>query len=364
MPSISFAPMSGPRLRHDLDAIPAYKAGQPARVIPGVSPHKLSSNEIPFPPLPSVLAAAEHALGDMHRYPDFSSSTLVRALAERFSVPASDIAVATGSVGLAHQVVQIAAGAGDSVMFGWRSFESYPIVTQIAGATRQAIDLDAADRYDLDAMLAAINDTTRVIFVCNPNNPTGTAVDRDALDRFVNAVPSDILVIIDEAYREFVDPDRIPDGLDYYRQYENIAVLRTFSKAYGLAALRVGFCIAHEPVAEALRKVQVPFGVSSVAEAASVAALEVEDELLARVRHIVAERERVLAGLRAMGLHPSESEANFVWLRLGERTMDFATACEDSGLAVRPFPGEGVRISIGLEEANDRFLDVAQRWSA
>ena len=356
--------MSGPRLRHDLDAIPAYKAGQPARVIPGVSPHKLSSNEIPFPPLPSVLAAAEDALGDMHRYPDFSSSTLVRALAERFSVPVTDIAVATGSVGLAQQVVQIAAGAGDSVMFGWRSFESYPIVTQIAGANRQAIALDAADRYDLDAMLAAIDDTTRVIFVCNPNNPTGTAVDRDALDRFVNAVPSDILVVIDEAYREFVDPERIPDGLDYYRRFDNVAVLRTFSKAYGLAALRVGFCIAHEPVAEALRKVQVPFGVSSVAEAAAIAALKVEDELMERCRHIVAERERVIAGLTSLGLQPSESEANFIWLRLGEGTMAFATACEDAGLAVRPFAGEGVRVSIGIEEANDRFLNVVERWRA
>lgn len=356
--------MSGPRLRPDLEAIPAYKAGQPARVIPGVEPHKLSSNEVPFPPWPSVMAAAERALGDMHRYPDFSSRALIGALSERFTVPASDIAVATGSVGLAQQLVQIAAGAGDSVMFGWRSFESYPIVTQIAGASRQAIALDAADRYDLNAMRAAIDDTTRLIFVCNPNNPTGTAVHRAALDRFIETVPSDILVVIDEAYREFVDTERIPDGLDYYRQHENIAVLRTFSKAYGLAALRVGFCIAHEPVAEALRKVQVPFGVSSIAEAAAVAALEVEDELLVRVRHIVAERERVLAGLTAMGLHPSESEANFVWLRLGERTMDFATACEDSGLAVRPFPGEGVRVSIGLEEANNRFLDVAERWSA
>jgi len=356
--------MSGPRLRHDLDAIPAYKAGQPARVIPGVSPHKLSSNEIPFPALPSVLAAAEDALGDMHRYPDFASSTLVRALAQRFSVPVSDIAVATGSVGLAQQLVQIAAGAGDSVMFGWRSFESYPIVTQIAGANRQAIALDAADRYDLDAMLSAIDNTTRLIFVCNPNNPTGTAVDRDALERFVNAVPSDILVVIDEAYREFVDPERIPDGLDFYRRFDNVAVLRTFSKAYGLAALRVGFCIAHEPVAEALRKVQVPFGVSSVAEAAAVAALKVEDELLERCRHIVAERERVISRLEACGLQPSESEANFIWLRLGERTMDFATACEDAGLAVRPFAGEGVRVSIGVEEANDRFLNVVERWRA
>jgi histidinol-phosphate aminotransferase len=171
-------------------------------------------------------------------------------------------------------------------------------------------------------------------------------------------------VVIDEAYREFVDADRIPDGLNYYRQYENVAVLRTFSKAYGLAALRVGFCVAHEPVAEALRKVQVPFGVSTIAQAAAIASLAAEDELLARCAAIAEQRREMEQGLREAGLSPAESEANFLWLRLGDDTESFAAMCGEEGLSVRPFAGEGVRITVGEPEANARLLQVAAAWQA
>jgi len=355
---------SGPRLRSILDAIPAYKAGQPARVLEGVTSHKLSSNENPFEPLPQIVQAAATAAASMQLYPDFASTQLVEALAQRFSVPASHIAVATGSVALTAQLVNITSEPGDSVMFAWRSFESYPIVTMIGGATPVRIPLDSNDRHDLDAMLAAIDSTTRLIFVCNPNNPTGTAVGKAALAAFLEKVPADVLVVIDEAYREFVDPGTIPDGLDFYREYANVAVLRTFSKAYGLAGLRVGFCIAHEPVAEALRKVQIPFGVSSVAQAAGIAALvpDVEEAALARCEILVSERNRVRDDLATAGFSPSESEANFVWLRLGEHTSAFAEACESAGVAVRPFTGEGVRVSVGLPQANDQFLAIAKTW--
>jgi histidinol-phosphate aminotransferase len=213
-------------------------------------------------------------------------------------------------------------------------------------------------------MLAAVDDTTRLILVCNPNNPTGTAVGRGMLDDFLAGVPRDVLVVLDEAYTEFVDPARIPDGLDYYRDMENVAVLRTFSKAYGLAGLRVGYCVAHEAVSEALRKVQVPFGVSTLAQVAAIASLDAQEELLGRVGRIVGERDRVVAGLVEAGLHPAESEANFVWLRLGERTMDFAAACDRVGLAVRPFAGEGVRITVGEPEANARLVRLAADWAA
>jgi len=350
------------RLRSALDSLPAYKAGRPARVVEGVTSYKLSSNENHHLPLPSVLRAAEQALGDLHRYPDFASTALVEAIAAHVDVPSDHVAVGTGSVGLLQQLVQITSEPGTGVVFAWRSFEAYPIVTQIAGATAQVVPLDADDRHDLDAMLAAIDETTRIVLVCNPNNPTSTAVDRESLGRFVAAVPSDILVVVDEAYVEFVDRTRIPDGLDFYRQRENVAVLRTFSKAYGLAALRVGYCIAHEPVAEALRKVQVPFGVSTIAQAAAIASLAAEDELFERVQQIAAERDRVIAGLRAAGFMPAESEANFVWLRLGDTTVDFAEHCTEQGLSVRPFAGEGVRITVGEPEANDRLLDVAGAW--
>ncbi len=356
--------MTGPRLRAALDGIPAYKAGQAPTLKVGVTAHKLSSNENPFEPLPSVLRATELALAEMHRYPDYGSSALVAAIADRFEVPKTDIAVGTGSVGLLQQLIQITSGPGDGVLFGWRSFEAYPIVTQIAGATAQAVPLDADDRHDLVAMLAAIDDSTRIVLICNPNNPTGTAVGREAIATFLAAAPKDVLVVIDEAYCEFVDPHLIPDGLDFYRAYDNVAVLRTFSKAYGLAALRVGYCIAREPVAEALRKVQVPFGVSSIAQAAAVASLAAEGELLERVRHLVVERTRVMQGLRDAGFAPAESEANFVWLRLGEHTMSFAAACDAVGLSVRPFAGEGVRITIGEVQANSRFLEMATDWLA
>jgi histidinol-phosphate aminotransferase len=262
------------------------------------------------------------------------------------------------------QLVQITSGPGDGVLFAWRSFEAYPIMTQIAGATAQMVPLDADDRHDLPAMLAAIDDTTRLVLVCNPNNPTSTAVGRAALEAFVDAVPSDVLVVIDEAYREFVDPDEVPDGLDFYRERENVAVLRTFSKAYGLAGLRVGFCVAHDAVTEAMRKVQVPFGVSTLAQVAAIASLEHEDELIDRVRSIVEQRGYLEAGLQAAGLEPADSEANFLWLRLGEDTPSFAAACDEAGLSVRPFNEEGVRITVGEPEANTRLLDVAAEWAA
>jgi histidinol-phosphate aminotransferase len=329
-----------------------------------VTSYKLSSNENPFPPLPEIVQAATTAANSMQLYPDFASTALVDALAQRFDVPASHIAVATGSVALTQQLVNITSEPGDSVMFAWRSFESYPIVTMIGGATPVRVPLDANDRHDLDAMLEAIDSTTRLIFVCNPNNPTGTAVGEKPLAGFLSKVPSDVLVVIDEAYREFVDPGTIPDGLDFYREYANVAVLRTFSKAYGLAGLRVGFCIAHEPVAEALRKVQIPFGVSSIAQAAGIAALvsEVEQAAFTRCETLVLERNRVRDALAAAGFSPSESEANFVWLRLGEKTSAFAEACEGAGVAVRPFAGEGVRVSVGLPQANDQFISTAKIW--
>lgn len=353
-----------PTLRSTLEGIPAYKAGKPPVVVPGVTSYKLASNENHHDPLPSVVTAINDCLAEIHRYPDYASVALRQAIADRFDVPTSHVSVGTGSVGILQQLVQITAGPGDGVLFGWRSFEAYPIMTQIAGATAQRVPLDATATHDLDAMLAAIDDTTRLVLVCNPNNPTGTVVGAQALRDFVAAVPSRILVVIDEAYTEFVDPSSTADGLELYREYSNVAVLRTFSKAYGLAALRVGFCIAHERVSEALAKVQVPFGVSTPAQVAAIASLAAEAELLARVDVIVSERHRMAEALASLGLHPAVSEANFVWLSLGEQTMDFAGACELEGITVRPFDGEGVRITIGEPAANDRLLEIAAAWAA
>lgn len=352
---------TSPRLRAELEGIPTYKPGKPAAA-GGPAAYKLSSNENPYPPLPGVLESVTAAAASFNRYPDMACSGLMRELSERFGVPQSHLSTGTGSVGVAQQLLQATSGPGDEVIYAWRSFEAYPIITQISGATSVQVPLTPGDVHDLDAMADAITDRTRLIFVCNPNNPTGTVVRRAELERFLDRVPADVLVVLDEAYREFNRDVQVPDGTELYRERPNVCVLRTFSKAYGLAGLRVGFAIAHEPVAAALRKTAVPFGVSQLAQEAAIASLRAEDELIGRVGSLVCERTRVLDALRAQGWKVPDSQANFVWLRLGERTVDFAAACEQAGVVVRPFPGEGVRVTIGETEANDIFVKVAEAF--
>jgi histidinol-phosphate aminotransferase len=350
-----------PRLRPALDGIPTYRPGRPAAARDGSPAYKLSSNENPYPPLPSVLAAVRAGAETFNRYPDMFATGLTAAIADRFGVPVTHVATGTGSVGVLQQVVQSTATEGDEVVYAWRSFEAYPIVVQVSGATSVRVPLLADEHHDLDAMAETVTDRTRLILVCSPNNPTGTAVRRAELERFLDRVPPHVLVVIDEAYREFVRDAEVPDAIDVYRDRPNVAVLRTFSKAYGLAGLRVGFAVAHEPVADALRKTAVPFGVSGLAQTAAVASLAAEAELLERVEALVAERTRVQDALREQGWSTvPASEANFVWLRLGERTDEFAAACEEAGVVVRPFSGEGARVSIGEPEANELFLRVAK----
>ncbi|MEV6438854.1 histidinol-phosphate transaminase [Streptomyces anulatus] len=354
---------TSPKLRAELDGVPAYVPGKPAAA-GGPVAYKLSSNENPYPPLPGVLESVLAAAGNFNRYPDMACTGLMNELADRFGVPLAHLATGTGSVGVAQQLLQATSGPGDEVIYAWRSFEAYPIITQVSGATSVKVPLTDGEVHDLDAMAEAITDRTRLIFVCNPNNPTGTVVRRAELERFLDRVPSDVLVVLDEAYKEFIRDADVPDGIEIYRDRPNVAVLRTFSKAYGLAGLRVGFAVAHEPVAAALRKTAVPFGVSQLAQDAAVASLRAEDELLGRVGSLVAERTRVSAELVRQGWTVPESHANFVWLRLGERTLDFAGACERAGAVVRPFKGEGVRVSIGENEGNDLFLKAAEAFRA
>jgi histidinol-phosphate aminotransferase len=354
--------MTTPKLRAELDGIPTYKPGRPPAADEGGPAFKLSSNENPYPPLPGVLEAATAAATSFNRYPDMACAALTAALAERFGVPAEHVATGTGSVGVAQQLLQATSGPGDEVLYAWRSFEAYPIITRISGAAAVTVPLDADERHDLDAMAGAVTARTRLIFVCNPNNPTGTVVRRAALERFLDRVPGDVLVVLDEAYREFITDPEVPDGIDVYRDRPNVAVLRTFSKAYGLAGLRVGFAVAHEPVAAALRKTAVPFGVSQLAQDAAIASLRAEPALLERVAALVAERTRVVEALAGQGWRVPETQANFVWLRLGERTADFAAAAERAGVTVRPFAGEGVRITVAETEANDLLLRTAEAF--
>lgn len=355
-------PTNDVRLRATLAGVPGYKPGKPAAERTDVTTYKISSNENPYPPLPSVLKVVQDAAASMNRYPDMAVSGLTLKLSETLGVPPEHIATGTGSVGVLGQLLAITCEPGDEVVYAWRSFEAYPIVVALAGANSVQVPLDADSRHDLDAMAAAITDKTRLVLVCTPNNPTGPVVHADELEAFLAKVPSDVLVVIDEAYLEFGRDDRVADALEVYRKHANVAVLRTFSKAYGLAGLRVGYAVAHEPVAGALRKAAVPFGVSSLAQQAAIASLEAFDELSERVETLVGERVRVLAALRGQGWDVPDSEANFIWLPLGEDTADFAKAADEAGLVVRPFAGEGARCTIAETEANDRLIEVAQAF--
>lgn len=354
--------MSRPRLRAALDRLPAYTAGQPPAAAAGLTPFKMSSNENPAGPLPSVLEAISRAASGANRYPDLMSTTLAGALAARYGVPQDHIALGTGSVGLLQQVVQITSEPGDDVVFAWRSFEAYPIMTTIVGANAVQVPLRPDQTHDLEAMARAITPRTHCIFVCTPNNPTGTVAAQSEVDSFLDQVPDDVLVVIDEAYVEYVRDDQAVRGLDTYRDRENVMVLRTFSKAYGLAGLRVGMAVAHPRVAAALRKVQVPFGVSGIAQAAALACLDAEDELLARVDETVRQRQVVEAALAEQGWRLPPSQGNFVWLPLGERVPEFAAACEAVNLAVRAYGLDGVRVTVGEPEADARILEITRAF--
>jgi histidinol-phosphate aminotransferase len=348
---------ASPRFRRILDRIPAY---QPGRAPAGTASrsHKLSSNECPYGPLPSVIEAIAQEAQSVNRYPDNAAHALTEAIAERYGVPAQHVAVGAGSVGVTQQILEAVGEPGAEVLYAWRSFEAYPILADLAGATSVRVPL-RDETHDLAAMADAITPRTRLIFVCNPNNPTGTVVHTVGLDAFLDRVPADCLVVIDEAYREYIRDDAVPDGVGLYRYRPNVAVLRTFSKAYGLAGLRVGFMIADEPVARAVRATMLPFTVNRIGQAAAIASLAAEEELLERVELTVKERTRVREALIAEGWDVPPTEANFVWLRLGDRTPEFAAACQAAGIAVRAFAPEGARISIGDPESNDAFLDVA-----
>jgi histidinol-phosphate aminotransferase len=358
IPSTSVAP----RLRANMAGVPAYVAGKPAVAREGLEVFKLSSNENPFPPLPSVLTAITRAAASVNRYPDPAATVMLAAVGERWGVEVESLAAATGSVRLLAQLAEITCAPGDEVVYAWRAFESYPIVAAISDAVPVEVPLTADARHDLPAMLAAITERTRLVILCSPNNPTGPALRRDELTEFLSQVPADVVVVLDEAYREFVDDPQVPDGVDVFRAHPNVVVLRTFSKAYGLAGLRIGVAVAHPDVAATLRRSSTPFGVSGIAQAAVVASLQTaaEAELMERVAALVAERNRVVTGLRAQGWDVPDAQGNFLWLPVGEATAEMTDAFAAEGLVVRGFAGAGIRVTVAETAANDRFLEVAE----
>jgi histidinol-phosphate aminotransferase len=330
----------------------------------------LASNESPFGPLPSVAQAIARAAARANRYPDPGCAELIARLASRYAVDAAQIVLGAGSAALCLQLVQTACPGGDgAVAFNWRSFEAYPLFADIARAGQQRAPLGENHAPDLGALADAITPNTRLVFVCTPNNPTGVAVRDADLNAFLNATPPGVLVVLDEAYREFVDDDA-PDGVETAKRWwnrgrGNVAVLRTFYKAYGLAGLRVGYLIASAPVADAVRGAAAPFSVNALAQAAALASLtpDADEELAERRRAIVHERHRVRDALIAAHFELPPSQANFVWLPIGGRTTRFTEHCLQHGVAVKAFPGDGVRVTIGSRSENDAFLAAATEFA-
>ena len=335
-------------IRPDLEAIPAY--------VPGVRDEraiKLSSNECAEGPLPPVLDAMREALSEINRYPDIGALKLRTALGEHLGVDAEQVALGAGSSALCQQLVSIAAQPGDEVVFPWRSFEAYPIFVQVVGATPVPVPLDSDNRLDMPALADAVTERTKLIFICNPNNPTGTTITNAEFAAFMDEVPADVLVVLDEAYFEYNQAADTPVATEVITRYPNVVGLRTFSKAYGLAGARIGYAFGPRPIIEALNKVSIPFSVSAVAQEAALASLEAQEALRARIDGTVAERNRVVAKLEL-----AESQANFVWLPGAGQELADRLAAE--GVLVRAFP-EGIRVTVTNAEETDALLEAFSR---
>lgn len=341
--------------RRELKTLPAY--------VPGASSHdddviKLSSNELPFPALPAVTAAIAEGWGSLNRYPDMTASALAEQVAEHHEISPAQVVVGNGSVALIEKILDACCEAGSTVVMPWRSFEAYPIAITVAGAAPVPVPLTEAGGLDLEAVLAAIEPSTRAVLLCTPNNPTGTALTHAEVEDFMERVPRDVLVLLDEAYVHFLtmaDPVR---GLDLLARYPQLVVLRTFSKAYGLAGLRIGYAVAEEDTAATLRSVMTPFGVNDLAQRAAAAALAEREKVMSRVAEVVAERERVMSALAETAWKVPDSQANFVWFATAD-TDGFLAAAARHKIRVRAFAGEGVRVSIGEPEGNDRLIALA-----
>jgi len=351
------------RLRPAIGGLPVYTAGKPAPRIGEAPAFKLSSNENPFPPLPGVIEATMAAVAQMNRYPDMTNAEMTSALSSRLGVPGEQLAFGTGSVAVLYHLLQATCEAGDEVIYAWRSFEAYPIAVPVTGATQVPVSLGPGAVHDLDAMRRAVTPATKAIMLCTPNNPTGPALQHQQVIDFIDSLPDYIMIILDEAYVEFItDPEGLR-GLEAMIGRPNVVVLRTFSKAYGLAGFRVGYCVADAKVAAAVRAVSLPFGVSIAAQAAVIASLEAESLLLDRVADLVKARDALAVGLRDLGIDVPDSQGNFVWLPGGSHTEAYAAAFAQAGVAVRPYASDGdwdgLRITVGEPAANTRVLEVA-----
>ena len=351
--------------KHILD-LQAYQPGKPIEELErelGISDSiKLASNEHPIGPSPKVTAAIHAAVEEAHRYPDGASFALRDLLAERLGVADNQLVFGCGGDEILELLAKTLLSPGDEVVFAWPSFAMYPIVAQGMGATSVRVPLDAEHRHDLPAMADAVTDRTKLIFVCNPNNPTGTSVGAAELDAFMERVPEDVVVMIDEAYWEFAERPDFPDSLAWVERRPATLVLRTFSKIYGLAGLRVGYGIAGSELAEYLQRARHPFNVNRLAEAAAVAALDDTEHVKRTVEMVIEGRAYLTRELHAMGVEVIPSEANFLLARVGMGVYDVLL---EQGIIVRPLAGyempDCIRITVGAPHENERLVKALRR---
>ena len=329
-----------------------YRQGKPA----AADAFKLSSNENPFEPLAAVREAL--AASSINRYPDATAAELREHLAARFNLSPDEVHVGAGSVSVIAQLISAAAGPGDEVVYSWRSFEAYPGLVTVAGATSVTVANTADHRHDLPAMAAAVTDRTRVVIVCSPNNPTSTTVGADEFATFMAAVPPTVLVLLDEAYIEFVTAPEL-DGPALLKSYPNLVVLRTFSKAYGLAGLRVGYALGASYILDGARASAIPLSVTEPAQRAAIVSLQHEDELLERVGRIAVLRDQVWRALVDQGWDAPQPHGNFIWLPTGEHTAWAAEVFAEHGIVARALAPEGLRVSIGESGSVDKLLKAA-----
>jgi histidinol-phosphate aminotransferase len=323
----------------------------------------LASNESPWPPIPAVIEAASRAAAGANRYPDPSNATLRQALSDRYGVPANRIAVGNGSVDVLMAAGEALLEPGAELVYAWPSFSVYPHLPAASGATAIQVPLDDRHRHDLDAMAREVTVATRLVIVCNPNNPTSTALPLDEIAAFVRRIPPEVAVILDEAYIEFNLLDDPDASVDLLERHPNLVLLRTFSKAYGLAALRVGYALSgNEAFVRAVHQVRQPFVVNGMAQAAAVEALKHSDAVAERVERTVAARTEMDDGLVRLGIEPAESQANFCWFDLPDGAEEDAVVAglRERGVLVRAGRALGregaLRVTYGTTEQNERFL--------
>lgn len=347
------------RLRREIAEVPPYQQGRPAPE----GGFKLSSNENPFPPLPAVVEAVQREAERVNRYPRPGSPELVERLASELGVEPERILVGDGSASLLQQLIHAVAGPGDEVVYAWRSFDAYPLFVRTGGATPVEVPLDAEHRHDVDAMLAAITDRTRAVILCSPNNPTGTVMSAEEVDRVIAGVPDDVLIMLDEAYIEFVR-EPVADGIAVQREHDNLVVLRTFSKAHGLAGLRVGFAVGDPAVLRGADVAGVPLSQTSLAQAAAIAALDHVGDTMARVERLADQRDALWQRVVEAGVPVPQPHGNFLWIpSLPEHVERIHDILFDHLLVAKVFP-EGARISVGEPEADDRIVAAAKAIQA